>query len=220
MENSRDSILSDIRASLGRRDSPLVSHQISPRPAIVPPRLPGTPAQEINQLLQEISALGGNARRIMPDEMGDALPKLVGAQSVQRAVLWQTELLARLGVAAKLQALGVEIIPSNADKHVMATADLGVTESDFLLPETGTLGLLSSPDKPRSVSLLPRVHLAIAHPRALRADLHQVLVEAKSKDYLVLITGPSRTSDIELVVTIGVHGPQVLYLWVVEDDTA
>ena len=131
--------------------------------------------------------------------------------------MWSTERLAELGIADSLRELGVEIIPGTADKHALAQADLGVTEADFALPETGTLGLLSSPEKPRSVSLLPRVHLAIVHPRVLRADLHQVFAEMKSQGYLILITGPSRTSDIELVVTIGVHGPQRLYVWVIAE---
>ena len=84
-----------------------------------------------------------------------------------------------------------------------------------MLPETGTIGLLSSTEKPRAVSLLPRVHLAIVTPAALRADMHQVFAEAKSSNYLVFITGPSRTADIELNVTLGVHGPRNLYVWMI-----
>ncbi len=82
------------------------------------------------------------------------------------------------------------------------------------LPETGTLVLESSEEKPRVVSLLPRVHLALLHPSALRADLHHVFAEFKQKNYLIFVTGPSRTADIELTLTIGVHGPQALYVWV------
>ena len=61
--------------------------------------------------------------------------------------------------------------------------------------------------------LLPRVHLAIVRPEMLRADMHQVFAEAKDSHYLVFITGPSRTADIELTVTLGVHGPKNLYVW-------
>lgn len=111
------------------------------------------------------------------------------------------------------------ILPSLAlqffvnDKQTLATCDLGVTGVDFAIPDTGTLGLLSSAEQPRAVSLLPRVHLALLRPAALRADLHQVFAQAKAHPYLIFITGPSRTADIELTVTLGVHGPQELYVW-------
>ena len=97
----------------------------------------------------------------------------------------------------------------------MALCDLGITEADYLLPETGTLVLTSSTEKPRAVSPLPRVHLAIVRPEMLLADIHQVFAEAKDGNYRVFITGPSCTADIELTVTLGVHGPKNLYVWVV-----
>ncbi len=125
--------------------------------------------------------------------------------------------LRALRVAERLSALGVAVVPPGADKRALAECDLGVTEADFALPETGTLGLLSSAEKPRAVSLLPRVHLAILSSRALRPDLHPVFQEAKAHPYLVFITGPSRTADIELTVTLGVHGPQALYVWMLDD---
>ena len=100
----------------------------------------------------------------------------------------------------------------------MELCDLGITESDYLLPETVTLVLRSSAEKPRAVSLLPRVHLAIVRPEMLRPDMHQVFAEAKDGNYLVFITGPSRTADIELTVTLGVHGPKNLYVWMMEGE--
>lgn len=214
MNASREAILSDIRQSLNRT----AQSQVAPRPRVIPPRVAGETDAEIDQLLQEISAVKGEARRLEPVDVASSLEDLVKAENIRKATLWNTARLMQLGIAEKLRGLGVEIVPTQADKLEMSKADLGVTEADFALPETGTIGLLSSPDKARSVSLLPRVHLAIVAPSALRADLNQVFAEAKSEGYLILITGPSRTSDIELVVTIGVHGPQKVYVWVVPDS--
>ncbi len=211
--SSRDDILNDIRVGLHRE----AGAPVPPRPSIVPPRTSGDRQSEIQKFITEVIALKGSACQLGPAEVPNALGDLVRIESIKKATVWNTERLGRLGVMDKLKALGVEIIPHDADKGAMAEADLGITEADFMLPETGTLALLSSPDKPRSVSLLPRVHLAIVHPRTLRNDLHDVFAEAKHEGYMIFITGPSRTSDIELITTIGVHGPKTLYVWIVND---
>lgn len=91
-----------------------------------------------------------------------------------------------------------------------------MTGADAALPETGTLLLRSSPERPRVGSFLPRVHLALVTPAALRADLHQVFAESKGAGYSLLVTGPSRTADIELTLTLGVHGPKSLYVWLMD----
>jgi L-lactate dehydrogenase complex protein LldG len=170
------------------------------------------------QLLAEIEKLSGTTRRLTSrDELRTALAELVRAEEVKKATLWSTPDLAGWGVGEFLQTLGVELIPAQADKHLAATCELGVTGVDAALPETGTLLLRSSPERPRVVSLLPRVHLAIFTPSVLRADLHQAFAEAKDAGYSVLVTGPSRTADIELTLTLGVHGPKSLYAWVLDE---
>ncbi len=210
-ENSREAILGDIRKTLHRSPGILPP----PAPRALPPRAAGASEEEIEKLVTEINALKGVACRLNPAGVPQTLADLVKSESIRRAVIWNTPGLAKLGVRDRLRELGVEVIPHDAEKQVMAEAELGITEADFALAETGTIVLLSSPDKPRSVSLLPRVHLAILHLSALRADLHQVFAEAKNEGYMIFITGPSRTSDIELITTIGVHGPRSLYVWVV-----
>jgi L-lactate dehydrogenase complex protein LldG len=207
-------ILDSIRRSLRRKPG----DPLAARPTILPPRAAGDPAAEIDRLLKEINALSGAARRLAEAELDTALAELVSAEQIKKAVLWPTAGLADLRIAERLHTLGVEIVSPAADKHILAECDLGVTEADYALPETGTLGLLSSAEKPRAVSLLPRVHLAIVRPQALRADLHQVFAAAKDHHYLIFITGPSRTADIELTVTLGVHGPKALYVWVMQSE--
>jgi len=206
-------ILENIRRSLGRT----AQTPLSLRPAIHEPRLPESVDSEIECFLSEVKKLSGISQQLAPDGIADALKMLVGEQKIQKASVWDTVYLKQLGIADSLRSLGVEVIPSNADKHAMAQCDLGITEADFLLPETGTLVLRSSAEKPRAVSLLPRVHLAIVRPEMLRADMHQVFAEAKVDNYLVFITGPSRTADIELTVTLGVHGPKNLYVWMMDE---
>jgi L-lactate dehydrogenase complex protein LldG len=173
---------------------------------------------EIAQLLTEIEKLSGVTRRLASrDELGAALADLVKTEEVKKATLWTTSDVVSWGVADTLKALGVELVSPQADKQVVAMCELGVTGVDAALPETGTLLLRSSPERPRVVSLLPRVHLAILTSAALRADLHQAFADAKDAGYSVLVTGPSRTADIELTLTLGVHGPKSLHAWVLNE---
>jgi L-lactate dehydrogenase complex protein LldG len=203
------SVIENVRRSLGRSDRT----PPGPRPAVLEPRRPGDRESEVERFLEEVTQLSGVAEKLTPAAVEPALRSLVAEQTIRKAAVWPTPGLMRLGVAEILHSLGVELVPPDAGKHEMALCDLGVTEADFLLAETGTLVLCSSAAKPRAVSLLPRVHLAVVRPELLRPDLHQVLAEAKDSRYLVFITGPSRTSDIELTVTLGVHGPEKLYVW-------
>lgn len=169
----------------------------------------------IDQLIQEINRLGGKARRIEEKEIGPALEQLVQSEKIKRAALWATPEIARLGLGDRLRAAGVALVPLDAAKSTLAQVDLGITEVDFALPASGTLALLATPQKPRALSLLPQIHLALVQPRALRATLREIFDETKHADAMVFLTGLSRTSDIESKPVLGAHGPRALYVWVV-----
>lgn len=215
MDPARDEILEKVRASLGREPGAPVP-PVLPTARVKPPA-PGPPEAEIELLFTEIGKLNGFTRRLASrDDLTSALAELVKAEAVKKATLWSTPELQALDVAGRLKALGVEIVSPQTGKRLVAECELGVTGVDAALPETGTLLLRSSPEKPRVVSLLPRVHLAILRRSALWPDLHQTFSEVKNDGYCVLITGPSRTADIELTLTLGVHGPKSLYVWLVD----
>jgi L-lactate dehydrogenase complex protein LldG len=107
-----------------------------------------------------------------------------------------------------------------------ARAQIGVTGCDFVLAETGTLILVSGSGRPRSTSLLPDTHVAVFGRDRLVESLEQVgiLLEALHVDpalsmsgaMINFITGPSRTADIELTLTRGVHGPKEVHAIFVE----
>jgi len=217
MTSIRDEILGKVREGLGRRPG-TVPPSIPPT-ARVPSRKAGDAEAEMAQLLTEIGKLSGVTRRLANrDELRMAVAELIKVEGVKKATLWTTPDLAAWDVAGTLRSLGVEIVSPQADKRLVAACELGVTGVDAALPETGTLLLRSSPERPRVVSLLPRVHLAILTPAALRPDLHQAFADTKDAGYSVLVTGPSRTADIELTLTLGVHGPKSLYAWVLDES--
>ncbi len=209
--NAREQILADVQNALHRTsDAPVAAISASAR---IAPRTPDDANAEMNMLFEEIGKLGGATGRVKKNEIKAALEKLVKEQEVKKATLWNTGELEELGIAQILTELGVQLVSPLADKRAMAECDLGVTGVDYAFPETGTLMLRALPDKPRAVSLLPRVHLAIVSPSALRADLGPAFAEVRGDNYWIFITGPSRTADIELTVTIGVHGAKALYVW-------
>jgi L-lactate dehydrogenase complex protein LldG len=205
-------VIENVRRSLGRT----AQSTLEPHPVIYPSRLPESRDVERERFLAEVGKLSGVGQILSPIDVDASLKSLVQAQNVHRATAWETPYLRQLGITEILNSLGVELVSPNADKHEMALCELGITESDYLLPETGTLVLRSSAMQPRAVSLLPRVHLAIVRPDMLRPDLHQVFAEARDGHYLLFITGPSRTADIELITTLGVHGPKNLYVWMID----
>jgi L-lactate dehydrogenase complex protein LldG len=205
-------VIENIRKSLGRT----AQTPLSLRPAIYESRQPEAVESETARFLDEIKKLSGIGQKLSPIDVESALTTLVDEQNIRKATVWETSHLKQLGIAEILNSLGIELVSPNANKQEMARCDLGITEADFILPETGTLVLLSSAERSRAVSLLPRIHLAMVRPEMLRADMHQVFADAKDHHYLVFITGPSRTADIELTVTLGVHGPRNLYVWVID----
>ncbi len=210
---SRDRILADVRAALGRPAGAAVPP--IPATARIPPRQPLAPDAELALLLAEVEKVGGKTRMLGDDGLAPALCELVRAEGVKKATCWQTPELLSLRVEQRLADLGVETVSPYAGKAALATCDLGVTGVDAAFPETGTLLLRSSAERPRMVSLLPRIHLALLSPAALRGDLGPAFAELAGQGYFVFVTGPSRTADIELTVTIGVHGPQALCVWVI-----
>jgi L-lactate dehydrogenase complex protein LldG len=210
MNPAREVILGKVRASGGQSRAP----QPLPPSARVPPRIAGDTAAEIELLLAEVGKLGGKTRRIV--EVASfrlALEELVAREHVRKATMWDLPELGELGIAATLESFGVTLVSPSSGRAALAECDLGVTGADGAVPETGTLLLRSSPERPRMVSLLPRVMLAIVRPPALRADLHDALAGVAGERYFVFVTGPSRTADIELTLTIGVHGPGSLHVW-------
>ncbi len=102
------------------------------------------------------------------------------------------------------------------------SADAGVTSVDYGIAETGSLVVLAAPGNGRAVSLLPLVHIAVLRASDIVYELGALFERIKREhgklpSATTFITGPSRTADIELVLTVGVHGPRELHLVLLGD---
>lgn len=110
----------------------------------------------------------------------------------------------------------IAVSSSAFSKQDLFTVDVGITSAQAGIAETGTLVLDSSSERNRLVSLVPPVHVAILDASKIFLTLGETLAALQSSAELspavTFITGPSRTADIELTLTLGVHGPQQLYV--------
>lgn len=110
--------------------------------------------------------------------------------------------------------ISFEITPEVASK-----AKIGINEVEGAIAETGSLVEISERIQKRLVSTLPEIHLAILFKNKIFPDLKSALktLKANLNTYVTFISGPSRTADIERVLTIGVHGPEKLIIVCIED---
>lgn len=126
----------------------------------------------------------------------------------------------RLGLADRLRQAGLEVASGDL-RPVAAAASAGVTGANFALAATGSVVLDSTPEAVRLASTLPEKHFVLLDPAKIIADdvaavpLLRDLHRRQPRNYLAWITGPSRTADIERVLTIGVHGPRELHILLV-----
>jgi len=151
------------------------------------------------------------------------LEHIIGEHGVSLAVRWEHPLLESIGIDQTLGALGVTVeVPAREGewKELSAKAQLGITAVDAVIVESGTLVLRSSKEQGRALSLLPPVHVAIVEPaRRLRnpdslSGLCRWWAEGPNglPSAVTLITGHSRTADIEMTLVSGVHGPGMVHV--------
>ncbi|HTK27661.1 MAG TPA: lactate utilization protein [Pyrinomonadaceae bacterium] len=109
----------------------------------------------------------------------------------------------------------------NPSKSELFDCGVGVTEAQYAIAETGTLVLESDRERSRLTSLLPPVHICILDAKHICGTMSEILqiVQNDLSRTVTFITGPSRTSDIELTLAIGVHGPRELHVIVISDET-
>jgi L-lactate dehydrogenase complex protein LldG len=177
----------------------------------------GDKEQEIEQLLAEVTKMGGTARSIRGrDELVQALAELVRREQAKTAAVSDCGMLREQKIAEILKDLNVDLLHCEGAGHNLSACDLGIAVADAILPETGTVLLRTCREQPQALSLLPRICLVLAAPSALQRDLHNAFALASGDRHFVLVSGPSRTADIEKILTLGVHGPKSFNLWVCE----
>lgn len=211
----RERMLRDVRTALGRRPE-----QAVPAPPPVRIVIPDVPlARRIESMLERVAALAGKTLHARSkDEAREYVASVIQGKA---AVASNAAFLRECGIT---DLAGVEsgVTDREVLRQLCATRDFGITSADYALSDTGSLVILSSREEARLVSLLPPAHIAVVPASKLLTGLDELFSllphPAEQTSSMVLITGPSRTADIEQILVRGVHGPGQIHVVVVEGE--
>ena len=183
----------------------------------------------------ELEAVAGVVHRLSASGVPALVARLARENRFSRVIAWRESALGVPGLLAALQAEGLAVDGESSDpghttgrdqgddfRQRMGRGEVGLTAVDYAVAESGSLILMSGSGRGRLVSCLPVIHVAILRPGQLIEtwDEFGVLLEAShrlappadSPSNITFITGPSRTADIELSLTRGVHGPKEVHV--------
>ncbi len=176
-----------------------------------------------SRFFEELEALGGNGRTVRDLwEARDYTISLAKERNAKLVVRWDVEELDELGVDKPLEEAGTEVVvwrDLENPRGIASRADIGLTTAEWAIAETGSLVLAGGPGKGRSVTLLPPVHVAVVPADRVLSTVPEAIRKYSDGEVpanLCFHTGPSRTGDIEMTLSIGVHGPGEVHVLLVE----
>jgi L-lactate dehydrogenase complex protein LldG len=186
-----------------------------------------TPEERIERFIANFQAVGGHAFRLANlQEAARVIADKARELDVSAVIRQDEPLLAGLGLESLLSGVDVKVWndrPEEAWTAHAANAGLGVILADYAVAHTASIVTMSARNKGRSVSLLPRALAAIVPAGRLVTRLGEVLarIDGMGRERLPagihFISGPSRSADIENDLTIGVHGPGIVYALIVDE---
>ena len=167
------------------------------------------------RFVEELEALGGHGKRVESmEEAREYVLSLARERSAKLLVRWDVEELEELGVDDPLKEAGVEVVvwrDLEYFREVAAGADIGLSTAEWAIAETGTLVLTGGPGRGRTVTLLPPTYVAVVPVERVLSTVPEAIEKYAGGGALpanlCFHTGPSRSGDIEMTLTIGVHGP-------------
>ncbi len=185
--------------------------------------------ERITLFMKNWSGLGGEARRFFSREDLVAFIRGVvdkmGARHLLRA---KHPLLEEMGLDEQLAGVEMTVWQKSSQVNLLekaAGADIGITVVDFAIAHTGTVVVTSGATKGRSISLLPTAFMAVIRAEDIKTRMGEVMAEIQKWNGggmpagIHFITGPSRSADIENDLTIGVHGPGIVFALILDEHS-
>lgn len=163
------------------------------------------------------------------EEAGRVISEIVTRHEAACVALANLPDALRDGIAQGLEGTGVSILEAPfARKDLPGAIDeaqVGVSGAAFAIAQTGTVAEVATDDAHRLVSALPRVHVSFFRSSDLVGQLDEAapLLRKTFQEHpencaVSFISGPSRTGDIEMILTLGVHGPEIMYAVILDDE--
>jgi L-lactate dehydrogenase complex protein LldG len=224
MNSSREEFFSRVRQAVRTGNRPGCDHHLEP----VDFARIKTPNHLVLQFQTQFNAVGGIFHLVADAEACiEELRMLVTGKFVKHILLGSGKLNGKWGLASRLRSAEVDVILINdlevgSCREPFFAADMGISTVDYLVAETGSVVLHSGITQPRSLSLLPPIHVAIAERDQIVADLFDLFPSSSNRleqalpSCVTFITGPSKTGDIELKLVTGVHGPREIHVILME----
>lgn len=221
--SGRDTVLGKIRASM-RVSGPdaerraAVASRLRDAPTGVIPERGNLPAPEQLELFCAMAAqFGASVARVEDyQEVAAEVSAYLRAHNLPAEI--------RIGADPRLKDAGWDSEKNLELRHGASDGgDLaGVSHAMAGIAETGTLALFSGPDNPTTINFLPEHHIVVLKAEDIKGDMEGVWTmvrQTKGKGMmpraLNLVTGPSRSGDIEQTIILGAHGPRALHIVVV-----
>jgi L-lactate dehydrogenase complex protein LldG len=212
-------VLANVRRALGRAE-PL-------RTPPVPPKIDEPVARLVYSDLgmAELFEKRATAQKMLVgvlrvDDLLAEMAAFLRQTKSKRVMLSDTALLKRLEAGDYLDEHGFEArYWSGLTADESYDYDAGVTEVDFAVAETGSLVIRHRPEHGRLLSLVPFVHVAVVEPKHFvpdLIDLFERLAQEGCGSGVTMISGPSKTADIEMNTVTGVHGPNIVKAFVLQ----
>lgn len=193
---------------------PLIPVSTAPSPSSpAPPPISPLPSRLLIERFEtELITLGGTFKLCLENHIPQLILELLQEQGVSSIQAWEEAELPAV-LFETLRAAGIHV-----SHKPVPSIQVGLTGALAGVAETGTLVLPSGAGRPQTASLLPEVHIAVLKTEDIYETLLEVLElrELHQASAVDLISGPSRTADIEMTLTIGVHGPREVHVFCVE----
>ncbi|UQV47567.1 LUD domain-containing protein [Janthinobacterium lividum] len=188
---------------------------------------PQSPRQQVAAMQAALRNAHAEVDCVSSDAWPALLAQRLGANGARRLLLdtGGTEGQAlRAALPAGVEALPFERPLAQWKGELFDTVDAGFTVARSGIAATGTLVIAPDAATPRTVSLAPPLHICLVYASTLHADLHAAARAERWTDgmpsNLVLVSGPSKTSDIQQTLAYGAHGPRWLWVLIIDDLSA